>query len=104
MELSKVLEANGACGFTFYEIKGRGRMKVEPVQTNRGVSHQVPEFSFRVKIEAVVCQSVVADIVRQAAATLEDSGSDGKIFIYDLEEASDLGFINESEVLRKKKL
>ena len=37
-------------GMTFYDIKGRGRSKREPVSVGRGIMRYVPEFASRIKI------------------------------------------------------
>ena len=41
-------------GLTFYDVKGRGRTRQEPVAVGRGVMRYVPEFGSRMKVEVLV--------------------------------------------------
>jgi nitrogen regulatory protein PII len=79
-------------GLTFYDIKGRGRTKQQPVAVGRGVMRYVPEFGSRVKIEVLVSNEKVKRIVDDILANISTgSVSDGKIFVYDVSEAYDIG-------------
>ena len=48
---------------TFYNIKGRGRSKYEPQYDDSGITQYVPEFGYWTKIEVIVSDSEVKQIV-----------------------------------------
>ena len=50
-------------GMTFYNIKGRGRSKVEPVDPNKGILRPTPEFQTRIKCEILVPEHMVRPVV-----------------------------------------
>jgi nitrogen regulatory protein P-II 1 len=91
-EVNEILHEHKVGGMSFYDIKGRGRAKREPVAVGRGVMRYVPEFGFRTKIEVLVtdetAKAMVADIIKKIST---GSASDGKIFVYDVAEAYDIG-------------
>src|SRR5919206_1014455 len=91
-DVNELLHKHKVGGMSFYEIKGRGRAKREPVSVGRGVMRYTPEFGFRTKIEVLVPDAKAKEIVDDALRTLSTgSASDGKIFIYDVAEAYDIG-------------
>jgi nitrogen regulatory protein P-II 1 len=91
-EINELLHRHKVGGMTFYDIKGRGRAKREPVSVGRGVMRYTPEFGFRTKIEVLVSDAKAKEIVDDVLRTLSTgSASDGKIFIYDVAEAYDIG-------------
>ena len=91
-EVNEILHNHKVGGMLFFDIKGRGRAKREPVSVGRGVTRYVPEFGFRTKIEVLVTDSaakqIVADLMKKIST---GSASDGKIFVYDVGEAYDIG-------------
>ncbi|MEO9321036.1 MAG: P-II family nitrogen regulator [Nitrososphaera sp.] len=91
-EVNELLHRHKVGGMTFYDVKGRGRAKREPVSVGRGVMRYVPEFSFRTKIEVLVQDSVAQEIIKDVLKVITTgSASDGKIFVYDVAEAYDIG-------------
>lgn len=97
-EVNELLHRHKVGGMTFYDVKGRGRAKKEPVAVGRGVMRYVPEFSFRTKIEVLVPDSVSKAIIKDVLKIISTgSASDGKIFVYDVAEAYDIGSGQESE-------
>ena len=77
---------------TFYDIKGRGRSKLEPVSVGRGIMRYVPEFASRIKIEVLVSDSLAKPIIDDILDVIgTGSDYDGKIFFYDVAEAYDIG-------------
>jgi nitrogen regulatory protein P-II 1 len=97
-EVNELLHKHKVGGMTFYDIKGRGRAKREPVSVGRGVMRYVPEFGFRTKIEELVPDAKAKEIVDDLLRTLSTgSASDGKIFIYDVAEAYDIGSKEKDE-------
>jgi nitrogen regulatory protein P-II 1 len=91
-EINELLHKHAVGGMTFYDIKGRGRAKREPVSVGRGVMRYTPEFGFRTKIEVLVPDSKAKEIVSDVLNVISTgSASDGKIFVYDVAEAYDIG-------------
>ena len=91
-EVNEILHKNKVGGITFYDIKGRGRAKQEPVAVGRGVMRYVPEFGSRTKIEVLVKDSLAKEIIDDLLKKIcTGSTSDGKIFVYDVAEAYDIG-------------
>ena len=66
---------------TFYDIKGRGRSKREPISVGRGIMRYVPEFGSRIKIEVLVSDSLAKPVI-DSILNIIGTGSDhdGKIF------------------------
>ena len=50
-EVNEVLHKHNVGGMTFYDIKGRGRSKNEPIYVGTGVMKYVPEFGLGTKVE-----------------------------------------------------
>ena len=97
-EVNELLHKHKVGGMTFYDIKGRGRAKREPVSVGRGVMRYVPEFGFRTKIEVLVPDAKAKELVDDVLRTLSTgSASDGKVFIYDVAEAYDIGSKEKDE-------
>lgn len=91
-EVNEILHNHKVGGMSFYDIKGRGRAKREPVSVGRGVMRYVPEFGFRTKIEVLVADSLARQIVDDIIKKISTgSASDGKVFVYDVAEAYDIG-------------
>jgi nitrogen regulatory protein P-II 1 len=91
-EVNDILHKHKVGGITFYDIKGRGRAKLEPVAVGRGVMRYVPEFGSRTKIEVLVKDSLAKEIIDDLLKKISTgSTSDGKIFVYDVGEAYDIG-------------
>lgn len=91
-DVNEILHTHKVGGMSFYDIKGRGRAKREPVSVGRGVMRYVPEYGFRTKIEVLVsdalAKAIIADVMKKIST---GSASDGKIFVYDVAEAYDIG-------------
>jgi nitrogen regulatory protein P-II 1 len=51
IEINEIIHKHKVGGMTFYNIKGRGRSKLEPVDSNRGILRPTPEFRARIKCE-----------------------------------------------------
>jgi nitrogen regulatory protein P-II 1 len=85
-EVKEALQEVGLKGMTITEVKGFGRQKGH-TELYRGAEYVV-DFLPKVKIEIVVDDGIVeraVEAIQQAAKT--DRIGDGKIFIYDLEDA-----------------
>ena len=91
-EINELLHRHKVGGITFYDIKGRGRAKREPVSVGRGVMRYTPEFGFRTKVEVLVPDDKAKAIIDEVLKMISTgSASDGKIFVYDVVEAYDIG-------------
>jgi nitrogen regulatory protein P-II 1 len=91
-KVSNSLRKNDVGGLTFYNIKGRGRSKYEAEHVGTGVMEYTPDFGDWLKVEVLVADSKVKQIVDDLLQTMSrGSSSDGKIFIYDVAEAIDIG-------------
>lgn len=96
--VNKLLHEHTVGGMSFYEIKGRGRVKQEPVSVGSAAARYVPEFGFSTKIEVVVSDAMAKVIVSDVLKVLgAGSFSFGKIFVYDVTEAYDLESKEEGE-------
>ena len=85
-EVKKALTEAGVTGMTALEVKGFGRQKGH-TEVYRGAEYVV-DFIPKVKIEAAVPAELVPAVVeRIIAAARTGKIGDGKIFVYDLEEA-----------------
>ncbi len=91
-EVNELLHKHKVGGLSFYDIKGRGRAKREPVSVGRGVMRYTPEFGFRTKLEVLVPDGKAKEIIDEVLKVISTgSASDGKIFVYDVAEAYDIG-------------
>jgi nitrogen regulatory protein P-II 1 len=91
IEVNEILHKHKVGGMTFYDIKGRGRTKYEPIAAGRGVMRYVPEFGSRTKIEVIVSDNMLKPIINDILEALSrGSFPDGKIFVYDVAEAYDV--------------
>ncbi|MEM2856162.1 MAG: P-II family nitrogen regulator [Candidatus Nitrosocaldaceae archaeon] len=90
-DISELLKDMYIGGMSVTRIEGRGRVKGQPVATGRGVKFFVPEFVPRTKIEVVVKDELVEQIINKI---LDKMGGDqslgGKIFVSDIVTAVDL--------------
>ena len=92
VSVNKLLRRHKVGGMSFYDVKGRGKAKNQPISVGRGVVTYVPEFGYRTKVEVVVPDAVAKAIVRDILKILGTGASAiGKIFVFDVEEAYDLG-------------
>jgi nitrogen regulatory protein P-II 1 len=91
-DLDELMREHDVGGLTFYDIKGRGRTRQEPVAVGRGVMRYVPEFGTSMKVEVLVSNQKVKPIIDDIFAKIGTSAiSGGKIFIYEVSEAYDIG-------------
>jgi nitrogen regulatory protein P-II 1 len=85
-EVKSALQEVGVTGMTVHEVKGFGRQKGH-TEIYRGAEYLV-EFIPKLKIEvAVPAESVAAIVERILTSARTGKIGDGKIFIYDVEEA-----------------
>jgi nitrogen regulatory protein P-II 1 len=89
--VNEILHKHKVGGMTFYDIKGRGRTRYEPIAAGRGIMRYVPEFGSRTKIEVIVSDNMLKPIIDDMLKALSRGSSpDGKIFVFDVAEAYDI--------------
>jgi len=78
-------------GFTYFNVKGRGKRKREMVSSGRGgrveATHNVNAFIYAVVKDSMVDK--VVDTITSHAST--GQAGEGKIFIYNVEDSVDVG-------------
>ena len=75
-------------GMSHSRIEGRGGLKAEPASFGRGVTDYTAEFIPRIKVEVVVKDEQVEELVNNLLDTLGDELG-GKIFIVNVHSAID---------------
>ena len=63
IEINEIIHKHKVGGMTFYNIKGRGRSKLEPVDSDKGILRHTPEFQTRIKCEILVSEHMIRPIV-----------------------------------------
>jgi nitrogen regulatory protein PII len=85
-DVKEALKAVGVAGITVSEVRGFGRQRGH-TEVYRGAEYKV-EFVPKLKIEIVVADAVVAEVVDTiAAAARTEKIGDGKIWVTSVEEA-----------------
>jgi nitrogen regulatory protein P-II 1 len=87
--VSEILKVANTGGMSYYRIEGRGRIKAEAVAVGRGTMHYRPEFIPRYKVEVIVKDEQVEDLIKTFVERLGDNIG-GKIFVIDIPIAVDL--------------
>jgi len=92
LAVNEALKNAGIGGCTILDAKGRGKGEKPFVESGRGTSRFVSEFSVRMNIITVVEDSEVDKVVN-TILDIASTGSpgDGKIFISPISEAVDIG-------------
>jgi nitrogen regulatory protein P-II 1 len=91
-DVNDLLHKHKVGGLTSYDVKGRGAGKKESVAVGRGVMRYTPEFASRTKVEVLVSDPQAKSIIDDILKTISTgSSSDGKIFVYKVAEAHDIG-------------
>ena len=90
--VSEAFKKAGIGGCTILEAKGRGKGEKPMVQSGRGTSRFVSEFSVRANIVTVVPDSQVENVVNAILDSVSTgSAGDGKIFISPVSDTIDIG-------------
>ena len=88
----------GLGGLTYYESKGRGQNPRPILHSGRGTSTYTPEFNLNATLVVVARDSAIDSIIN---TILENSSTglkgEGKIFVYDLDDAVDIGSKSRGE-------
>jgi nitrogen regulatory protein P-II 1 len=89
-DVNRIIKNIHGGGMTYSRVEGRGNIKAKPVAIDRGTRHYTPEFIPRTKIEVVVKDDQVNDIVNRIVDELAKPNIGGKIFVVDVATAIDL--------------
>jgi nitrogen regulatory protein P-II 1 len=84
-----ILKEVSVGGMSHYKIEGSGRVKAQPVTSQRGTSQRQPEYIPRTKIEVVVRDEQVEEVISKITDRLSTELG-GKIFVVDVPIAVDL--------------
>jgi nitrogen regulatory protein P-II 1 len=92
------LKDMGLGGLTYYESKGRGQNPRPILHSGRGTATYVPEFNLNTTLAIVARDSAVDSILN---TILENTSTgrkgEGKIFVYQLDDAVDIGSRSRGE-------
>ena len=89
-DVNRIIKSTHAGGMTYSRVEGRGNIKAKPVAIDRGTRQFTPEFIPRLKMEVVVRDDQVDDIVNKIVDELAKPNVGGKIFVVDVATAIDL--------------
>ena len=88
-DVSEILKSANAGGMTHYKVAGRGITKAEAVAVGRGTTQYTPEFIPRTKVEVIIKDDQVENLINRLVESLGDSIG-GKLFIIDVPVVVDL--------------
>lgn len=88
-EVSEILKDANIGGMSHSRIEGKGKVKAEAVSVGRGTMRYKPEFVPRTKVEVVVSDEKVEELLSVFREKLGDNIG-GKIFVINVEKAMDL--------------
>ena len=98
-EADSILEKFNVGGMSFLHVNGRGKTKWGPIPVGRGVMVYTPKFGTRTKIDVLVKDEIAKPLVDAIIEKLSTgSVSDGKIFVYDVHDAYDIGSKQQSDL------
>jgi nitrogen regulatory protein P-II 1 len=88
-EVSEILKSANTGGMTHYRVAGRGITKAEAVAVGRGTTRYTPEFIPRTKVEVIIKDDQVEDLINRLVERFDDTLG-GKLFITDVPIVVDL--------------
>ena len=110
IQVTDILRKDNAGGISFYEINGAGRTKrdavpeiVQSYMTGRTIT---PDYAKRVKVETIVSDSAMNQIVDDISNTLgQHAGKEahGMIFVKDVFDACEIGTKQRGEAVLTSK-
>lgn len=89
-EVNDLLKAANVGGMSYYRIEGRGKFKPSSISVGRGTKHYTPEFIPRLKVEVIVTDNQVQDLINRLLESLGGQSPGGKVFVTDIPLAADL--------------
>lgn len=90
-EINNILRDHLVGGMNFQEIKGIGAGRKPELTIDRGTTTIAMPYWFRYKIEALVSDSTKQAIIQDILKLSNGSKGQGKVFVYDVAEAYDIG-------------
>ncbi len=110
VQVTEILRKHNVGGITFYEINGAGRTKRDaiPEIVNAYVTGKTitPEYVKRIKVETIVSDSVVNQIIDDISDSLsQHAGKEahGMIFVKDVSDACEMGTKQRGEAVLSSK-
>jgi nitrogen regulatory protein P-II 1 len=88
-DVSEILKSANTGGMTYYRVSGRGVTKAEAVAVGRGTTQYTPEFIPRTKVEVIIKDDQVENLISRLVESLGDTLG-GKLFITDVPVVVDL--------------
>jgi nitrogen regulatory protein P-II 1 len=88
-DVSEILKSANTGGMTHYRVSGRGITKAEAVAVGRGTTQYTPEFIPRTKVEVIIKDDQVENLIDRLVERLGDTLG-GKLFITDVPVVVDL--------------
>jgi nitrogen regulatory protein P-II 1 len=89
-DVSEILKSANTGGMSHYKIEGRGKVKAEPVAIGRGTTQYTPEFIPRTKVEVIIKDDQVEELINKFVEKLGGNTLGGKIFVTDVQTTLDL--------------
>jgi nitrogen regulatory protein PII len=89
-DVHKVLKDLNVGGMSHYGIEGSGRIKVDPVYAATHPEMTPPEYIMRHKVEVVIKDEQVEQLISKVIEKLRDEPQGGKIFVTDVPVAVDI--------------
>lgn len=77
-------------GMSYYRIEGSGRVKVDPVVEATHPTRERPQYISRTKVEAIVKDYQVDQVISKLRERLSNEPQGGKIFVLDVPVAADI--------------
>jgi nitrogen regulatory protein P-II 1 len=87
-DVSEILKSANTGGMTHYKVAGRGITKAEAVAVGRGTTQYTPEFIPRTKVEVIIKDDQVENLINRLESLGDSIG--GKLFITDVPVVVDL--------------
>lgn len=88
-DVSEVLKSTNSGGMTHYRVQERGMIKAEEIAIGRGTGRYTPEFIPRTKVEVIIKDDQVENLINKLVERLGDTLG-GKLFITDVPVVVDL--------------
>jgi nitrogen regulatory protein P-II 1 len=95
---NEVIRDANTGGMSYYRIEGRGGIKAEAASFGRRATDYTPEFIPRIKVEVVVKDEQVEELVNNLLDRIGDELG-GKIFIVDVHSAIELNTRKRGEAV-----
>ena len=89
-DVSEIMKNANTGGMSHYKIAGRGKVKAEPVAIGRGTARYTPEFIPRTKVDVIIKNDQVEELIDKFIEKLGDDTLGGKVFVTDVQTAVDL--------------